>query len=170
MVVVDCFSKMAHFTPCNKTDNANKVVDLFFKEIVRLHKVPRIIVSDKDTKFLSYFWKTLWSKLGTKLVFSTSYYPQIDGQTEVTNRALGTLLRTIVSRHLKDWDLKLTHTEFAYNQSSSATIGHSLFEVVYKVNPLAPIELISLLLDLQIHNDSHEKVKLMKKFYESIRG
>ena len=73
-IVVDIFSKMAHFIACRKTNDAQHVTNLFFKEVVRLDGMPRTIVSDKDAKFLSYFWKTLWGKLGTKHLFSTTWH------------------------------------------------------------------------------------------------
>jgi hypothetical protein len=111
-VVVDHFSKMSHFIPCHKSDNASYVADLFFAEIVHLHGVPKTIVSDRDAKFISYFWRTLWLKLGTKLLFCTTCHPQTDGQTEVVYRTLSTMLQAILKSNLKLWEECLPHIKF----------------------------------------------------------
>uniref|UniRef100_A0A2N9IY00 RNA-directed DNA polymerase n=1 Tax=Fagus sylvatica TaxID=28930 RepID=A0A2N9IY00_FAGSY len=168
-VVVDRFSKMAHFISCHKTDDATHIADLFFREIVRLHGVPRSIVSDRDVKFLSYFWKVLWGKLGTKLLFSTTCHPQTDGQTEVVNRTLSTLLRTIIQKNLKNWEDCLPFIEFAYNRSVHSTTEFSPFEIVYGFNPLTPLDLLPLPVNERTSLDGQKKAEMVKKLHESVR-
>uniref|UniRef100_A0A5B7BML6 RNA-directed DNA polymerase n=1 Tax=Davidia involucrata TaxID=16924 RepID=A0A5B7BML6_DAVIN len=144
LVVVDRFSKMAHFIPCSKTADASHVAKLFFREIVRLHGLPTSIVSDRDVKFVSYFWKTLWKLFGTQLKFSSAFHPQTDGQTEVVNRSLGNLLRCLVGERQGNWDLLLPTAEFAYNNSVNRSTGKSPFECVHGFSPRQPIDLIPL--------------------------
>ncbi|KAK2410684.1 hypothetical protein QL285_046035 [Trifolium repens] len=81
-VIVDRLTKSAHFLPVRITDTAAKLTDIYIAEIVRLHGIPSSIVSDRDPKFTSHFWKTLHEALGTKLRLSSAYHPQTDGQTE----------------------------------------------------------------------------------------
>ena len=78
-VVVDRFSKMAHFIHCKSTNVASIIANLFFKEIVRIYGLHLTILSNRDVKFIGHFWRTLCKKLGTNLIFSSPYHPQIDG-------------------------------------------------------------------------------------------
>ncbi|KAH9698112.1 Endonuclease [Citrus sinensis] len=135
------FSKMTHFIPCHKTDDATNIANLFFEEIVRLHGVPRSIVSDRDAKFLSHFSKTLWGKLGTKLLFSTTCHPQTDGQTEEC----------------------LPHVEFAYNRIVYSVTKFSPFEIVYGFNPLTPLDLLPLPINERASMDAQRPSKLLPR-------
>jgi hypothetical protein len=122
-VVVDRFSKKAHFIPCQKTSDTTHIANLFFKEVVRLHGLPKSIISDRDTKFVGHFWRNLWRNLGTILSFSSVYHPQTDGQTEVMNKILGDLLRSLVTEHHSQWDQIMPQAEFAYNDSLNRSTG-----------------------------------------------
>ena len=101
-------------------------------------------MSDCNVKFLSYFWKVLWGKLGTKLLSLTTCQLQTNGLTEVVNRTLSTLLRTIFQKNLKNWEDCLPFIEFAYNRSVHSTTNFSPFEIVYDFNPLTPLDLLNL--------------------------
>ena len=107
-----------------------------------LFRSPKTIVSDRDVKFMSYFWKTLWAKLGTKHLFSTTCHPQTDGQTKVVNRILSMLLQTMVKKNLKDCEECLSHVQFACNRAIHSTTNLCPFEIVYGFKPIAPIDLL----------------------------
>ncbi|KAK8942371.1 hypothetical protein KSP39_PZI009407 [Platanthera zijinensis] len=168
-VVVDRFSKMAHFIPCRKTTDASLVAALFFREVFKYHGLPSSIVSDRDVRFMSYFWKTLWMKTGTTLKFSTAYHPQTDGQTEVVNRSLGALLRCLVGEHVSTWDSVLPLAEFAYNSSVNRTTGLSPFHILLGYEPRKPIDLIPLPLESRPSVSADSFVEHLHELHESIR-
>jgi hypothetical protein len=102
MVVVDKLSKSSHFVSIKSTFKAIDIANIFMKEIFRLHDMPRDIISDRDTKFTSSFWKSLMIGFETKLLFSTTYHPQTDGQIERVNQILKDMLRMHVMHHPKN--------------------------------------------------------------------
>jgi hypothetical protein len=93
MVVVEKLSKAAHFIPIKSTCKKIDISNIFMKDIFRLHGMPKEILSDRDTKFTSNFWKSLFVGFETKLLFSTSCHPQTDGKTERVNQVLEDMLR-----------------------------------------------------------------------------
>ncbi|KAL0549591.1 hypothetical protein IC582_014077 [Cucumis melo] len=130
-VVVDRLTKSAHFVPGKSTYTASKWAQLYMSEIVRLHGVPVSIVSDRDVRFTSKFWKGLQTAMGTRLDFSTAFHPQTDGQTERLNQVLENMLRACALEFPGSWDSHLHLMEFAYNNSYQATIGMAPFEALY---------------------------------------
>ena len=86
--------------------------------------------------------------------FSKAYHPQTDGQTEVTNRTLSTLLRVLIKRNIKEWEACLPIAEYAYNRARHSTTGKSPFEIVYGFNPLSPLDILPLPLQERINMDA----------------
>ena len=129
---------MAYFLPCFKTSNTSKIAKLYFDEIDKLYGLPKTIVSDRDVCFMSYFWKTLWHLVGTKLKFSMAFHPQ----TKVVNHSLGNLLQCLVGEANRNWDSILLTAQLAYNSSINRSIGASPFEVVHGYTPRKPLDLM----------------------------
>ena len=136
LVVVDYFSKRAHFIPTRDDSTSKQTAHLFYNIIFRYHGLPREIISDRDRRFTSGFWKSLASLIGTNLAMSTPYHPQTDGATEVVNRTIGGMLRQYTQNALYDWDEYLTAAEFSYNNSVHRSTGFSPFSLDLGQDPL----------------------------------
>ena len=130
-VIVDRLTKSAHFLPIRTTFSAEQLAELYIKEIVRLHGVPLSIVSDRDTKFTSRFWRGFQSAMGTDLNLSTAFHPQTDGQSERTIQTLEDMLRACALDYAGSWDHHLPLAEFAYNNSYHSSIEMAPYEALY---------------------------------------
>lgn len=138
MVVVNRLTKMAHFIPTTKTVTGPGCADLFLREIVRLHGIPRVVVSDRDPRFMDSFWKTLHRTMGVKLNFSTRNHPESDGQTERVNKEVGRMLRAYCSQYAMYWDRFLHMNEFAYNSQYQGSIKCTPFFANHGYEPNQP--------------------------------
>ena len=112
--------------------------------------------------------KILWDKLGTKLLFSIASHPKIDGQTEVVNQTLSTLLRTIIKKNLTTWENCLPHVKLVYNQIMQSVIQFSPFEIVYGFNPLTPLDLLPSPLLERVNLDGKKKANFVRKLHEQV--
>ncbi|KAD3640367.1 hypothetical protein E3N88_29590 [Mikania micrantha] len=112
---------------------------IYVKEIVSRHGVPVTIISDRDTRFTSRFWKNFQEDLGTKLLLSTSYHPQTDGQSERTIQTLEDMLRACIIDFGGSWDDYLPLAEFSYNNSYHSSIGMPPYEMLYERKCRTPV-------------------------------
>ena len=96
MVFVDKLSKATHFIPVKTTHKAANIAEIFMKQIFHLHGIPKVIIYDRDPKFMRNFWKSLFKGLNTTLNFSSYFHPQKDGQTERVKKILEDMLRMYV--------------------------------------------------------------------------
>jgi hypothetical protein len=143
MVVVDKLTKRAHFIATHDKASASDTAELYISRIFAQHGLSQSIISDRDSKFVSDFWKTLFTRLGTRLRFSTANHPQTDGQTERMNRTLEEMLRCYVTFAQNDWDTLLPLLEFAYNDSLQTSTGYTPFYLEYGRNPRSPRDLLT---------------------------
>ncbi|KAL2246065.1 UNVERIFIED_CONTAM: Transposon Tf2-12 polyprotein [Sesamum indicum] len=138
-VIVDRLTKSAHFLPVRITDSLDKLAGLYISKIVRLHRVPVSIVSDRDPRFTSRFWESLQRALGTKLHFSIAFHPQTNGQSERTIQTLEDMMRACTMEFKGNWDDHLPLMEFAYNNSFHSSIGMARYEALYGRRCRSPI-------------------------------
>jgi hypothetical protein len=153
MVVVEKLSKAIHLIPIKSTCNAIYIASIFLKEIFRLHGMPKEIISDRDTKFTSNFWKYLFAGFEIKLLFSTSYHPQTNGQTNRLNQVLEDMLRMHVMHHPKKWEDYLPLLEFSYNNGYKESLKMSPFEALYDRQCKIPISWDNLVYQITISPD-----------------
>ena len=145
MVVVDRLTKVTNFILVMSTFSASDLAQLFIKDMVIFHGVPRNIVSDEDVKFTSKFWKDLFACMGTELAFNTTYHPHIDGQIERVNKILEDMLRMNVMHQQHKWEEYLPLVEFAYNNGYQESLKMSPFEAIYGWSCNTPISWIDLM-------------------------
>ncbi|GLI69983.1 hypothetical protein VaNZ11_014632, partial [Volvox africanus] len=138
-VMVDRLTKMVHLAPCTSSCTAEQTARLFFDNVVRLHGIPKNVISDRGGQFTSKFWEALCKLVGMRVNLSTAYHPQTDGQTERTNRMLGDMLRNYAGRTPLVWDTYLTAAEFALNHAVNRSTGKSPFFLNYGFHPALPV-------------------------------
>ncbi|WVZ76690.1 LOW QUALITY PROTEIN: hypothetical protein U9M48_024643 [Paspalum notatum var. saurae] len=132
VVIIDCFTKSAHFIPVKNRYNAQKYAEIYVSRIVSLHGVPRTITSDRGSLFVSRFWEQLQTALGTTLIHSSAYHPQTSGQVERVNQILEDMLRACALTYSTKWDECLPLAEFAYNNSYQKSLEMAPFEALYE--------------------------------------
>jgi hypothetical protein len=130
-VIVDRLSKSAHFIPVHTRYDVRRYAEIYIAHVLYLHGVLKTIISDRGSQFVAHFWEQLHASQRTRLIHSSSYHPQTDGQTERVNQIFKDMLRDCVLEHRGRWDLNLPWAEFSYNNSYQESLKIAPFEVLY---------------------------------------
>ena len=140
MVVIDTATKMAHLIPCKETATASDVAWLYWAKVGSLHGLPRCIHNDRDVRFTGGFWRSLWSRMGTELRFSTAHHPQTQGLVERTNQTIEQVLRCLIHElgEVREWDQLLPTVEFVLNSHPNRSTGYSPFFLNWGYHPTTP--------------------------------
>ena len=166
-VIVDQLTKSAHFLTVRMTFTLERFFRLYIQKIVWLHGVPVSIVSDRDPRFTTHFWKSFQKAMGTQLTMSTSFHPQTDGQPERTIQVLEDMLRACVLDHKGSWEEHLPLVEFSYNNSYQESVQMTPYEALYerpRRSPLCWTEVgESSITGPDLIRDTSEKVSLIRQ-------
>ena len=166
-VIVDRLTNSAHFIVVRMTITLERFCWLYIQEIVRLHGVPVSIVSDRDPRFTTHFWKSFQNAMGTRLTMSTTFDPQTDGQSERIIQVLEDMLRACVLDHRGSWEEHLPLVELAYKYSYQASIQMAPYEALYGRSCRLPIcwtEVgVSSITGPDLIRDTSEKVSLIRQ-------
>ena len=127
LVVVDRLTKQAIFIPTHDTITSAELAKLFVLHVFSKHGVPSHVTSDRGSKFVLHFFRSLGKVLDITLHFTSGYHPEGDGQTECTNQTLEQYIRVYSNYQQDNWSELLPLAEFAYNNAPSATTGISPF-------------------------------------------
>jgi hypothetical protein len=165
---------VTHFLPVHTTNKAHKYAELYIDRIVCLHGLPRAIVSDRGAQFVARFWEQLQESLGTKLVRSSAYDPQTDGQTERVNQILEDMLRACAIEYNKNWDKCLFLAEFAYNNNYQSSLKMAPFEALYGRRCRTPLNWSQLgereTFGPDLVSEAERKVKIIRKNLEAAQA
>ena len=154
-------TKASHLIPVRKDNTAKDIATIFMKHIFVYHGFPRRIISDRDSKFTSNFWKALFEATQTNLAFSMAYHPQTDGQTERVNQIIKDMLRAYCMRQTSKWVRYLYLVEFAYNSSFQRSIGMSPFKALYGQECLTPLKWNDPIVKVQTSQDMLDEMQQM---------
>jgi transposase InsO family protein len=121
---------------------AGKYAELYVSRILCKHSVPKTIISDQGPQFIARFWEQLHASLGTRLIHSSAYHPQIDGQAERVNQILEVMLRACVMNYPDKWVKCLSLVEFSYNNNYQESLRMSLFKALYGHRCRTPVNWI----------------------------
>ena len=166
MVVVDKFSKRVKLIPTFSTATAKLTAELFFRDIVSQKGLPVAIISDRDSKFTSNFWRSLWTLTGTELIMSTSRHQNTDGQSENAIRIVEEVLRSRLNYRQDNWASELASLEFALNNTVATPLGMTPFVCETGREPMIPLDLRK---GIQLnHVKGHDKKSNAKRFVENI--
>ena len=166
-VVVDRLTKSTHFLLVRTDYSLDKMTELYIREIVRLHGIPILIISDRDMRFTLRFWGKLLEALGTRLNFSIVFHPQTNGQLEREIQVLEDMLRSYVIDYEGSCDKHIPLVEFVYNNSFQLSIGMVPYEALYERKCRTPLWLIELsekkIIGLDLIQETEEKVKMIRE-------